>query len=99
MTRARKIWEGKPYEAIVIFCPGCNETHHMGANIHKWNGSVSHPTFTPSILWHCPNHKGVENYTCHSFVNDGRIQFLGDSTHALAGQTVELPECPNQEGQ
>lgn len=29
---------------------------------------------------------------CHSFVTDGRIQFLGDSTHALAGQTVEIPD-------
>lgn len=28
---------------------------------------------------------------CHSFVKDGRIQFLGDCTHALAGWTVELP--------
>lgn len=31
---------------------------------------------------------------CHSFVVDGKIQFLGDCTHALAGQTVELPEWP-----
>lgn len=29
---------------------------------------------------------------CHSFVTDGRIQFLGDCTHAMAGQTVDLPE-------
>lgn len=28
---------------------------------------------------------------CHSFVTDGRIQFLSDCTHALAGQTVDLP--------
>lgn len=28
---------------------------------------------------------------CHSFITDGRIQFLGDCTHALADQTVELP--------
>lgn len=28
---------------------------------------------------------------CHSFIVDGRIQFLGDCTHALAGQTVDLP--------
>ncbi|KFE50155.1 DUF6527 family protein [Pseudomonas syringae] len=28
---------------------------------------------------------------CHSFVTDGRIQYLGDCTHALAGQTVVLP--------
>ncbi len=27
---------------------------------------------------------------CHSFVRDGRIEFLGDCTHALAGQTVDL---------
>jgi len=29
---------------------------------------------------------------CHSLVTDGRIQFLSDCTHALAGQTVDLPE-------
>ncbi len=27
---------------------------------------------------------------CHSFVTDGQIQFLGDCTHSLAGQTVPL---------
>lgn len=31
---------------------------------------------------------------CHSFVTDGRIQFLSDCTHALAGQTVDLPAYP-----
>lgn len=35
---------------------------------------------------------GFECGICHSFVTDGRIQFLSDCTHALAGQTVELPE-------
>ena len=29
---------------------------------------------------------------CHSFVRDGQIQFLNDCTHALAGQTVQLPD-------
>lgn len=28
---------------------------------------------------------------CHSFVTDGRIQFLNDCTHKLAGQTIDLP--------
>jgi hypothetical protein len=31
---------------------------------------------------------------CHSFVTDGQIQFLDDSTHALAGQTVPLADFP-----
>ncbi|KFC62792.1 hypothetical protein FF80_03359 [Devosia sp. LC5] len=34
------------------------------------------------------------NTVCHSFVNSGQIQFLGDCTHALAGQTVPLPPFP-----
>lgn len=33
---------------------------------------------------------------CHSFVTDGKIQYLGDCTHALAGQTVELPEVKEE---
>lgn len=30
-------------------------------------------------------------YICHSFITDGRIQFLSDCTHSMAGQTIELP--------
>ena len=33
---------------------------------------------------------------CHTFVTDGQIQFLGDCTHELAGQTVPLT-MPNFE--
>ena len=33
---------------------------------------------------------------CHSFVRNGRIEFQADCTHALAGQTVDLPRW--QEG-
>lgn len=33
---------------------------------------------------------------CHSFVRNGRIEFLGDCTHALAGQTVDLPDIDGE---
>lgn len=29
---------------------------------------------------------------CHSFVKDGKIQYLNDCTHDLAGKTIELEE-------
>lgn len=29
---------------------------------------------------------------CHSFVRDGKIQYLNDCTHELAGKTVELKD-------
>lgn len=32
------------------------------------------------------------NKVCHSYVTDGKIQFLGDCTHELAGQTAEIPD-------
>ena len=46
-----------------------------------------------------PNEEGwgFECARCHSFVTDGRIQFLGDCTHALVGQTVDLPDWPEGE--
>lgn len=31
---------------------------------------------------------------CHSFVRDGRIQFLSDCSHGLAGRTIPLPQLP-----
>lgn len=34
---------------------------------------------------------------CHSFVTNGQILFLQDCTHALAGQTVEIPDYPYKE--
>lgn len=38
-----------------------------------------------------PEKNCPECYICHSFVREGKIQFLNDCTHKLAGQTVELP--------
>lgn len=43
-------------------------------------------------------HPNDSNYICslcHSFITDGNIQFLGDCTHQLAGQTVPLSEWPD----
>lgn len=37
------------------------------------------------------------NKVCHSFVRDGMIQYLTDCTHALAGQTIPLPDYPTRE--
>jgi hypothetical protein len=73
-----------------------------------WNGDLELPTFTPSvkvggIQWTTDsgfyklNHSSVNagaEICCHSFVTDGRIRFLTDSTHQLAGQTVDLPPWP-----
>ena len=43
---------------------------------------------------HPQNPAPFKCFACHSFVTDGRIQFLGDCSHALANQTVDLPPLP-----
>ena len=87
-------------KSVMFECPGCGENHGFpvdGSRGWSWNGDVDRPTITPSIL--ARGHKFVSEdsddtipYICHSFVTDGRIQFLSDCTHANAGQTVDLLE-------
>lgn len=35
---------------------------------------------------------GFKCFRCHSFITDGKISFLSDCTHDLAGKEVDLPE-------
>lgn len=53
-----------------------------------WNGSVDSPTVKPSIRSRAGSDENP--IVCHTFVNDGMVQFLDDCTHELAGQTVPL---------
>lgn len=89
---------------LFFMCPGCRYWHGVNVDHDErprwgWNGSVDRPTFTPSILVRTgravdPCHQPEEGdppEICHSFVTDGRIQFLADCTHALAGQTLDIP--------
>jgi Family of unknown function (DUF6527) len=70
-------------------CPGCGGVHTYRTPVWDWNGSVSWPTFYPSYRMRLDG-----GTCCHFFVTDGRIAFEPDSTHSLAGQTVDLPEIP-----
>ena len=74
----------------------------------EWDGSRDRPTLSPSILVRSSKPLTDEEVqrvlggehiepvptVCHSFLRQGRLEFLGDCTHALAGQTVDLPEIP-----
>ncbi len=84
---------------LIFECPGCDHAHGVyskptghpqGGPSWDWNGSMDKPTFSPSIL--------VQGeHRCHSFVREGKIQYLVDCSHGLAGQTVELPEINEEE--
>ncbi|PHQ63169.1 MAG: ammonia monooxygenase [Sphingobium sp.] len=90
-------------ERLAFRCPGCESQHICsvsGASPWGWNGCLDRPTLSPSVLITYNGSdagkdrgdgKKAPPAVCHSFVTDGRIQFLSDCTHALVGQTVDLP--------
>lgn len=96
-----------PGRRVSFWCPGCNDAHQVVVESPTgwgFNGDLEYPTFTPSVLvryGHLPDGGPMgTDPICHSFVTDGRIQFLGDCTHALAGQNVALPPWPyNQDAE
>lgn len=85
---------------LTWWCPGCDGAHQIQHGDGPgprwgWNGDTERPTFTPSVL---VRYDGADAdmpdglpSVCHCFVIDGQIQFLGDCTHQLAGQTVPIP--------
>ncbi len=85
---------------IVFDCPGCNFPHSFRvAGIPSpwiWNGDLDRASFSPSLLVRFGDGPGDKR--CHSFVSGGRIQFLADCTHSLAGKTVDVPFIPEPEG-
>lgn len=89
---------GEGCRAFLFSCPGCGMSHVVYVERPpgdpkpkwQWNGSVDAPTLAPSVRvrWRVRDDERV----CHSFIVDGKIQYLADCTHGLAGQTVELDE-------
>jgi hypothetical protein len=95
-----KLATGPVDQRVVFWCPGCEDVHTVviatsrdGATPWFWNQNRERPTIVPSILVR----GGASDIVCHSFVRDGMIQFLDDSTHKLAGQTVAIPDWPYDE--
>lgn len=90
-------------DGLILFgCPGCGREHAIQHGVGSgprwtWNGDKEKPTFTPSVLVRYPYGNPKVDHICHSFVTDGNIQYLGDCTHKLAGQTVSLPHLRKYE--
>lgn len=93
-TEPKELWGYR------FLCPGCTCDHSIptvGPNTWGFNGDLERPTFTPSlkVTYGGPDADTAPELTacCHSFIEGGRIRFLGDCTHALKDQTVDLPEA------
>lgn len=97
--KVRKANDGR----LIFYCQGCGMCHGVNDS-WAFNEDYDKPTFSPSVLVRgvrpvtdqeaerILNGENIEpkNFVCHSFVKDGKIQYLNDCTHKLAGQIVDL---------
>ncbi|MBS0646940.1 MAG: anaerobic dehydrogenase [Verrucomicrobia bacterium] len=78
----------------VFYCPGCEDSHVINTDpriaypYHTLKGNLHKPTIRASVLSKGDLYNGKPH--CHSFVTKGKIHFLNDSTHKLAGKVVSL---------
>jgi len=90
---------------LKFYCLGCKDHHWVnvakdkGPNWH-WNQSLTKPTITPSILVSSSWGEQHEIKICHSYVTDGKWNYLSDCTHALKDKTVDMidPDTPAEWG-
>lgn len=75
-------------DCYLIYSPG-DMQHVVFDKRWTFNGDYNRPTFRPSMLL---NANAPGRQRSHFFVTDGRIEYLSDCDHAMAGQTVEIPE-------
>ena len=81
-------------DGYAFWCPACEEMHAVNSG-WKFNGDLANPTFSPSVHVSWTNGATGQKIVCHFFLTDGVFHFCEDSTHALAGKTVPLPDLPD----
>lgn len=77
---------------FLFWCQGCKYMHHIDDRRWKFNGDMHKPTASPSLLNN--KSKSGDHPRCHIFVKDGKIQYLADCSHELAGTTVDMIPPP-----
>lgn len=113
MTKLRRALGPLGHESMMHWCPGCQEVHGIrivspdGGPTWTFNKDMETPHFEPSVRYFViereddddkPLPQPIQRTLCHYFIHNGRIEFCGDSPHALAGKTVDIPEWPYAKG-
>lgn len=98
------------WQEYYFWCPGCKCCHSFrvgakGRPSWVFDGNTDSPTFSgqPPFssslrLYTIHPETKAETTLCHLNLTAGKLIFHGDSSHELKGQTVDLPEIPENYG-
>lgn len=75
-----KVIEAPPARRFVFMCPGCRQGHCFWIPPWTFNGDMDKPTVRASIL---VRQQRAGREVCHSFITDGRIEYLSDCSHPM----------------
>jgi hypothetical protein len=84
----------------VFWCPACSNYHVINENREEkpsWLFDKKNLTVRPSVLNRFnptleEYRDGLRPSVCHLLITDGKIEYLGTSTHHLKGQIIELED-------
>ena len=74
----------------IVDCRACGS--HLYDGRWTFNGDRERPTFRASMLTRLDPRPGNSHpaQVCHSYVTDGRIEYLADCSHEWKGQTLDM---------
>lgn len=98
-TRGQTIEDGR---RAYFYCPACDTLHAFAIErpaghepCWRFDGNEDAPTFWDSYLSYYTHPETKKRVTlCHLHLKAGRISYLNDCPHRMAGQTIDLPEIP-----
>ena len=84
-----------------FWCPGCKCVHHLDSRWRLVEGTLECPTIRPSVSVPAQYNKSEsqeqlyiatdsKELLCHLHITNGKLEYLGGTTHELAGQTVHM---------
>lgn len=92
----------KTEDGYAHWCPACRELHNFSTlkrnssnALWEFNNDFMRPSFVPSMNIRADfalEDGGPD--VCHYFLQDGRLSYLGDCTHAFRNCVITLPPLP-----
>ena len=97
-------------DGYMWYCPACDQVHPLPNRGWTFDGNIEKPTFSPSFRhtgkqivtkdgewtgeWVRDAQGDPVDLVCHYVVTAGQVAYCTDCTHAMAGQTILMPDLP-----